>query len=127
MSKKKKRKPLIQQKHIVSLEALLILRWVLRHVQDTILEQDWSDWFKIFAIMAVLAGALGWFVVIIQRISTRSVESTQRLVDKLPLPLAMFFVHLAIFVGIFIAYAWQMGMLESIERDVDMVTEVLIE
>ena len=124
---KKKRKPLIQQKHIVSLEALLILRWLLRYCENIILEQMWSPWFKITAIMAILAGVLGWFLVIIQRISSRSVEGTQRIVEKLPLPMPMFFIHILIFAIIFAAYAWQLGMLESISADVDAIPELLPE
>lgn len=96
---KKKRKPLIQQKHIVSLEVLLVLRWLLRCCEETILNQPWSLWLQIFAIMAILAGVLGWFLVIIQGVSTRSVEGTQRMLERLPVPKPVFFLHLFIFVA----------------------------
>lgn len=123
----RRRKARLRQKQLIALESLLLLRWLLRYVEIMIKEQDWSPWIQISVIMLMVAGAFGWFLYFIQRTAETSVESTHRIVERMPIPVPMLIVHTCIFALLFIAYAWQLGFIEEIQRDAEFGVHQVID
>ncbi len=115
----KRRKARLRQKQLIALEALLVIRWVLRYAEGVVKEQPWSPWLQISLIMFLVAGAFGWFLWVIQRTAEKSVEGTTRLVERMPIPMPMLVVHFLVFVILFVAYAWQLGFIEQIQADAE--------
>ena len=113
----KRRKALVRHRQLVALEVLLLLRWLLREVEQLIRAQDWSPWLQISLIMLMVAGAFGWFLIAIRRATETSMDTTKKFVERMPIPIPMLVVHVCIFILLFIAYAWQLGFIEEIQRD----------
>jgi hypothetical protein len=41
----------------------------------------------------------------------------------MPIPVPMLMIHAAIFILLFIAYAWQLGFIEEIQRDAEQTVQ----
>ena len=114
---KKRRKALLRHRQLVALEALLLIRWLLRYAERWIMDQGWSPWWQISLIMLMVAGAFGWFLFFIQRATEKSMDTTKRFVEQMPIPMPMLVIHFCIFVLLFIGYAWQLGFIDQIQKD----------
>ena len=113
----KRRKALVRHRQLVALEALLLIRWLLREAEHLIRDQDWSPWLQISLIMFLVAGAFSWFLFFIRRATETSMDTTKKFVERMPIPIPMVVVHFCIFILLFIGYAWQLGFIEEIQRD----------
>lgn len=121
--RKRRRKALIRHKQLIALEALLLIRLLLRWAERLVMDQQWSPWLQISVIMFLVAGTFGWFLFVLRRTAEKSVESTTRLVERMPIPMPVLIIHIIIFVLLFVAYAWQLGFIEQIRQDAEQTVQ----
>ena len=65
-----------------------------------------------FGILFIIGiGLFGGLLLIVQRMTAGSLQRTHQLVQALPLPTPLLLVHVAALVGLFLLWAWLLGVL----------------
>lgn len=107
-----RRRRLLTRARLLTVEALLIVGIAQTWFEDWLIEQtEIPGWAKIAFIMILMAGALGFLLIFLERVAKKSLASAQGVAQAVPLPWSSVAIHLAVIALLF----WLYGVIYRIQ------------
>lgn len=104
----------LRPRYLLTAEVLLAIDLILRLLERALVASGWPPGIQVLLIMALVVGAFGSILLVIEHLAKRSLKASQEVLRGLPLPTPPLLVHLLVLVGLFVAYAWELALLESL-------------
>ena len=113
-----RRRPLLSHRKLLVAEAILILGLVQMALRDHIMRNtELPATLRVAFGMALVLGIFGGLIVFSQRTLTRSLDTTHRVVQRLPVPLPVRMVHVGFLMLIGWSYAWYWGLDQAVATE----------
>ncbi len=110
-----KKAKVFQHRYLLAAEVLLSMDLLLRVAKKALVQWDAiPKWVSVLIIMALVVGALGTLLLQSQRITSKGLDATHKVVNTLPIPTPYLLIHAIFFIALFYGYAWDLGVLNHI-------------
>ena len=100
----------LRHRAILAAETVLLVGIVQELLEGWVLSIQVSNVVKVLFVMAATVGIIGMLLVVVQLLIERSLAGTHQMAKSLPLPMAVYVVHVAILIVLYYLYAymWQL-------------------
>ena len=113
-----RRRPLLSHRKLLVAEAILILGLAQMALRDLIMTStQLPATLRVMFGMGLVLGVFGGLILFSQRTLTRSLDTTHRVVQRLPVPLPVRLVHAGFIVLIAWSYARYWGLDQAVARE----------
>jgi len=94
-------------RRLITVEALLGVGLLDRLGRQWIIhDSPLPDSVRVLVLMLLVIGVFGGVLVFLERLAAGSLSRTHEVVQALPLPTPLIFIHAAVFVAMFFLYGW---------------------